>query len=73
MRYLDGLPDFPFALEAQDGAGRAGVLHTRGESSDPVLHAGGTKGTVKAISRTGSKPRCQIIWRTLPPGSSSGK
>ena len=51
MASLDGIPDFPFSLEAQDGAARAGVLETpRGSVLTPCFMPVGTKGTVKAMS-----------------------
>jgi queuine tRNA-ribosyltransferase len=51
MRSLDGLPDFPFTLEARDGGARAGLLHTpRGVVKTPCFMPVGTKGTVKAIA-----------------------
>ena len=51
MRSLDGLPDFPFAVEARDGNARAGLLETpRGLVRTPCFMPVGTKGTVKAIS-----------------------
>ena len=51
MRLLDGLPDFPFEVEARDGEARAGLFHTpRGIVETPCFMPVGTKGTVKAIS-----------------------
>jgi queuine tRNA-ribosyltransferase len=51
MRAFDGLPDFPFTVEAQDGLARAGRLDTpRGVVETPCFMPVGTKGTVKAIS-----------------------
>ncbi len=51
MRVFDGIPDFPFEIEARDGAARAGLLHTpRGVVRTPCFMPVGTKGTVKAIS-----------------------
>jgi len=51
VRLLDGLPDFPFTIEARDGAARAGVLETpRGAVRTPCFMPVGTKGTVKAIA-----------------------
>ena len=51
MRSLDGLPDFPFHVEAQDGTARAGVIETpRGVVETPCFMPVGTKGTVKAMS-----------------------
>ncbi len=48
---LDGLPDFPFTVEARDGAARAGRLETpRGTVFTPCFMPVGTKGTVKAIA-----------------------
>ena len=42
---LDGLPDFPFAVEARDGEARAGRLETpRGVVQHALLHAGGHQG-----------------------------
>jgi queuine tRNA-ribosyltransferase len=50
MRILDGLPDFPFTVEARDGDARAGLLQTpRGTVRTPCFMPVGTKGTVKAI------------------------
>ena len=50
MRTLDGLPDFPFIIEARDGAARAGQLQTpRGVVDTPCFMPVGTKGTVKAM------------------------
>ena len=50
MKTIHGLPDFPFVLEAQDGAARAGRLQTpRGEVETPCFMPVGTKGTVKAM------------------------
>lgn len=51
MADVDGLPDFPFAVEARDGEARAGVLQTpRGPVLTPCFMPVGTKGTVKAIA-----------------------
>jgi queuine tRNA-ribosyltransferase len=51
VRLLDGLPDFPFKVEARDGAARAGLLETaRGTVRTPCFMPVGTKGTVKAIA-----------------------
>jgi queuine tRNA-ribosyltransferase len=51
MRTLDGLPDFPFTVEARDGEARAGLLETpRGTVQTPCFMPVGTKGTVKAIA-----------------------
>ena len=51
MRTFDGLPDFPFVLEARDGAARAGLLETpRGIVRTPCFMPVGTKGTVKAMT-----------------------
>jgi queuine tRNA-ribosyltransferase len=51
MRTFDGLPDFPFGVEAQDAEARAGVLETpRGVVRTPCFMPVGTKGTVKAMS-----------------------
>ncbi len=51
MTTLDGLPDFPFRLEAEDGQARAGVLSTpRGDVLTPCFMPVGTKGTVKAMT-----------------------
>ena len=48
MRTLDGLPDFPFTVEARDGRARAGLLETpRGLVRTPCFMPVGTKGTVK--------------------------
>lgn len=50
MRTFDGLPDFPFAVEARDGEARAGLLETpRGVVQTPCFMPVGTKGTVKAM------------------------
>ena len=50
VRRLDGLPDFPFTVEARDGAARAGLLETpRGTVRTPCFMPVGTKGTVKAM------------------------
>jgi queuine tRNA-ribosyltransferase len=44
------IPDFPFSIEATDGAARAGTLLTpRGPVSTPCFMPVGTKGTVKAM------------------------
>jgi len=51
VRALDGLPDFPFTVEARDGAARAGRIETpRGTVLTPCFMPVGTKGTVKAIA-----------------------
>ena len=51
MPTVDGLPDFPFHVEARDGGARAGLLSTpRGLVRTPCFMPVGTKGTVKAIS-----------------------
>ena len=51
MRTLDGLPDFPFRVEARDGDARAGTLETpRGIVRTPCFMPVGTKGTVKAMT-----------------------
>ena len=51
MRLLDGLPDFPFSIEARDGEARAGSLETpRGVVYTPCFMPVGTKGTVKAVA-----------------------
>jgi queuine tRNA-ribosyltransferase len=51
MRMLDGLPDFPFTVEATDGQARAGLLETpHGIVRTPCFMPVGTKGTVKAIT-----------------------
>lgn len=51
MQTFDGLPDFPFVVEARDGAARAGLLYTpRGVVRTPCFMPVGTKGTVKAIA-----------------------
>ena len=51
MQTFDGLPDFPFTLEARDGRARAGLIHTpRGIVRTPCFMPVGTKGTVKVIS-----------------------
>lgn len=51
MRVLDGLPDFPFRVEAKDGEARAAVIETpRGAVYTPCFMPVGTKGTVKAMS-----------------------
>ena len=49
MLELDGIPDFPFRVEATDGLARAGVLETpRGTVRTPCFMPVGTKGAVKA-------------------------
>ena len=51
MRTVDGLPDFPFTVEARDGDARAGRLETpHGVVETPCFMPVGTKGTVKAMS-----------------------
>jgi queuine tRNA-ribosyltransferase len=51
VRSLDGLPDFPFSIEARDGGARAGRLDTpRGVVETPCFMPVGTKGTVKAMT-----------------------
>jgi len=51
VRSFGGLPDFPYRLEAQDGAARAGLIETpRGVVRTPCFMPVGTKATVKAIS-----------------------
>jgi queuine tRNA-ribosyltransferase len=51
MHSLDGIPDFPFRVEAEDGGARAGVLETpRGVVHTPCFMPVGTKGTVKALT-----------------------
>jgi queuine tRNA-ribosyltransferase len=51
MQTVDGLPDFPFRVEASDEEARAGVLETpRGRVLTPCFMPVGTKGTVKAMS-----------------------
>jgi queuine tRNA-ribosyltransferase len=51
MRSLDGLPDFPFRVIAEDGEARAGEIDTpRGVVQTPCFMPVGTKGTVKAMS-----------------------
>ena len=51
MQTSDGLPDFPFTLEAKDGEARAGVIQTpHGVVRTPCFMPVGTKGTVKAIT-----------------------
>jgi queuine tRNA-ribosyltransferase len=51
MRTFDGLPDFPYTLEAQDGDARAGLIETpRGVVRTPCFMPVGTKGTVKAVT-----------------------
>ena len=51
MKWLDGLPDFPFRVEASDGSARAGVIETpRGAVRTPCFMPVGTKGTVKAMA-----------------------
>lgn len=50
MRNLDGIPDFDFTLEREDGGARAAVLETpRGKVLTPCFMPVGTKGTVKAM------------------------
>jgi queuine tRNA-ribosyltransferase len=47
---LDGIPDFPFRVEAEDEGARAGALETpHGTVSTPCFMPVGTKGTVKAM------------------------
>lgn len=51
MRTFDGLPDFPFSVEARDGEARAGLVETpRGTVRTPCFMPVGTKGTVKAMT-----------------------
>jgi queuine tRNA-ribosyltransferase len=51
VRTLDGLPDFPLRIEAEDGEARAGQLETpHGTVQTPCFMPVGTKGTVKAIT-----------------------
>jgi queuine tRNA-ribosyltransferase len=51
VRTLDGIPDFPFTVQARDGQARAGLLETpRGPVQTPCFMPVGTKGTVKAMS-----------------------
>jgi queuine tRNA-ribosyltransferase len=51
MNTLDGLPDFPFTVQARDGAARAGILETpHGTVLTPCFMPVGTKGAVKAIA-----------------------
>ena len=51
MLTLDGIPDFPFTVQARDGQARAGLLLTpRGPVETPCFMPVGTKGTVKAMS-----------------------
>ncbi len=51
MHSLDGIPDFPFRVEAEDGKARAGTLETpHGTVLTPCFMPVGTKGTVKAIT-----------------------
>jgi len=51
VRTVDGLPDFPFTVEARDGDARAGRLETpHGVVETPCFMPVGTKGTVKAMS-----------------------
>jgi len=51
MRTFDGLPDFPFTVQAREGNARAGLLETpRGMVRTPCFMPVGTKGTVKAIT-----------------------
>lgn len=51
MLGADGLPDFPFRVQATDGGARAGVLETpRGPVLTPCFMPVGTKGTVKAMT-----------------------
>lgn len=48
---MDGLPDFPFSVRAEDAGARAGVLETpRGTVLTPCFMPVGTKGTVKAMA-----------------------
>lgn len=76
MRSLDGLPDFPWTVEAEDGAARAGLLATpRGLVRTPCFMPVGTKGTVKAMTPEGLRSvGAQIILANtyhlaLRPGS----
>jgi len=51
VRSLQGLPDFPFRVEATCGKARAGIIETpRGIVKTPCFMPVGTKGTVKAMS-----------------------
>ena len=51
MPTLDGLPDFPFSVQAFDGEARAGLVETpRGTVRTPCFMPVGTKGTVKAMT-----------------------
>jgi queuine tRNA-ribosyltransferase len=51
MPTFDGIPDFPFTLQARDGEARAGVIETpRGSVRTPCFMPVGTKGTVKAMT-----------------------
>jgi queuine tRNA-ribosyltransferase len=51
MTSPDGLPDFPFRLEAKEEGARAGLLETpHGTVLTPCFMPVGTKGTVKAIT-----------------------
>jgi queuine tRNA-ribosyltransferase len=51
MRTFDGLPDFPFSVQARDGDARAGLMETpRGTVRTPCFMPVGTKGTVKAMT-----------------------
>jgi queuine tRNA-ribosyltransferase len=51
VQNFDGIPDFPYELEAVSGGARAGVLHTpRGRVLTPCFMPVGTKGTVKAMT-----------------------
>ncbi len=76
MRTLDGLPDFPFSIEARDEGARAGLLETpRGTVRTPCFMPVGTKGTVKAMTPEGLKAAgAQIVLANtyhlaLRPGS----
>jgi len=76
MRTVDGLPDFPFTVEARDGEARAGLLETpRGTVRTPCFMPVGTKGTVKAMTPDGLKAAgAQIVLANtyhlaLRPGS----
>jgi queuine tRNA-ribosyltransferase len=76
MRSMDGLPDFPFSVEAEEHGARAGVLETpRGQVLTPCFMPVGTKGTVKAMTPDGLRTLgAQIVLAntyhlSLRPGS----
>jgi len=51
VRDFEGIPDFPYEVESEDGGARAGALQTpRGRVLTPCFMPVGTKGSVKAMS-----------------------